>query len=353
MAPLKFIAPRLPVEAWPEADRQAWKHARSPADLFDESGAAAHWSAPTIRAVEDAVGYWLGWLAEVEPAALALAPPDRLSPARIRAFGKALGDALAPLSVVHRLAHLAEGLRVMHPRADRTGLNTLCHRLKRQARPARPKEPRMVNAVRLVELGESLMREADGLTGTAAADWFRRGLTLAFLAYRPIRVANLVALSLNEHLQKKDGQVWIHVSAAQVKNRVPLDFSWPPELADALDRYLVRERPVLLVGQPPSDRLWIIADGRPLTAECCRSQIARITGERLGIRLTPHLFRDCVATTIAEHAPEHYGIIARILGHQTLQTAYAHYIHTGTARAARAHQAHIAALRSGEANEEP
>ena len=195
------------------------------------------------------------------------------------------------------------------------------------------------------------MREADGLTGTAAADWFRQGLTLAFLAYRPIRVANLVALSLNEHLHKKDGQVWIHILGTQVKNRVPLDFSWPPEFADALDRYLVRERPVLLAGQPATDRLWIIEEGRPLTAECCRSQIARITAERLGIRLTPHLFRDCVASTIAEHAPEHSGIIARILGHQTLQTAYAHYIHTGTARAARAHQAHIAALRSGEANE--
>jgi integrase/recombinase XerD len=350
MAPRKFITPRLPVDAWPEVDRQALRQARSPADLFDENGAAAHWSVPTVRAVEDAVGYWLGWLAEVEPAALTLAPSDRLSPARIRAFGKALGDALAPISVVHRLTHLADGIRVMYPQADRTGLDALCHSLKRQARPARPKEPRMVNAVRLVELGESLMREADGMTGTAAADWFRQGLTLSFLAYRPIRVANLVGISLNEHLHRKDGQVWIHIPGIQVKNRVPLDFFWPPELADALDRYLVRERPVLLTGQPTTDRLWIIEEGRPLTAGCCRTQIARITRERLDVRLTPHLFRDCVASTIAEHAPEHSGIIARILGHQTLQTAYAHYIHTGTARAARAHQAHIAALRSGEAD---
>ena len=113
-------------------------------------------------------------------------------------------------------------------------------------------------------------------------------------------------------------------------------------------RGLDRERPVLLAGQPATDRLWIIWEGRPLTAGCCRTQIARITRERLGVRLTPHLFRDCVASTIAEHAPEHLGIIARILGHQTLQTAYAHYIHTGTARAARAHQTHIAALRSRE-----
>jgi integrase len=351
MAWMKFRTPRLPVEAWPDLDQAAWRQARSPADLFDEDGEAAHWSESTVRAVEEAVGYWLGWVTEAEPAALALAPADRLSPVRLQAFAQALGEALAPVSVVHRLSHLAEGVRVMYPQVDRGFLNALLHRLKRQARPVRRKETLMINAARLVELGEVLMREADGLTGTAAADRFRGGLTIAFLAYRPIRVANLVALSLNKHLHREDGQVWIHIPGIQVKNRVPLDFSWPPELADALDRYLVRERPMLLVGQPPSDRLWIIAEGRPLTAECCRSQIARITGKRLGIRLTPHLFRDCVASTIAEHAPEHCGIIARILSHRTLQTAYAHYIHTGTARAARAHQAHIAALRSGGSNQ--
>ena len=43
MAPRKFITPRLPVDAWPEADRQAWRQARSPADLFDEVGAAGRW----------------------------------------------------------------------------------------------------------------------------------------------------------------------------------------------------------------------------------------------------------------------------------------------------------------------
>jgi hypothetical protein len=235
MAPLKFITPRLPVDAWPEADREAWEHARTPADLFDEDGAAVHWSAPTVRAVEDAVGYWLGWLAEVEPSALDLAPADRLSLTRIRAFGEALNDTLAALSVVHRLTHLAEGMRVMHPQANRADLNALSYSVKRQARPTRPKEQKIVNAVRLVELGETLMHEADDMTGIAAADCFRQGLTLAFLAYRPIRVANLVALSLNDHLHRKDGKVWIHIPAAQVKNRVPLDFSWPPELTDALD----------------------------------------------------------------------------------------------------------------------
>jgi hypothetical protein len=262
MAPLKFITPRLPVDAWPESDWEAWEHARASADLFDEDGAAAHWSAPMVRAVEEAVGYWLGWLAKAEPGALILVPATRLTPTRVQAFGRALSEALAPLSVVHRLGHLAEGLRVMYPQADRSCLNTLRHRLKRQARPVRRKEQQMINAMRLVELGEALMREADGMTGKAAADWFRRGLTIAFLAYRPIRVANLAELSLADHLQKRDGRTWVHIPGPQVKNRMPLDFIWPDELTDPLDRYLIRERPVLLSGQPATDRLWIIWEGR-------------------------------------------------------------------------------------------
>jgi hypothetical protein len=35
----------------------------------------------------------------------------------------------------------------------------------------------------------------------------------------------------------------------------------------------------------------------------------------LGIRITPHLFRDCLATTISEIAPEHIEDAARLLGH--------------------------------------
>jgi hypothetical protein len=206
MAWMKFRTPRLPVEAWPDLDQAAWRQARSPADLFDEDGEAAHWSESMVRAVEEAVGYWLGWVTEAEPAALTLTPADRLSPARLQPYGQALGEVLAPVSVVHRLAHLAEGMRVMHPQADRSFLNALLHRLKRQAQPVRRKELRIVNAVRLVELGEALMHEANSMTGTAAADWFRRGLTISFLAYRPIRVANLAGLFLTDHLHRKDGR---------------------------------------------------------------------------------------------------------------------------------------------------
>ena len=45
------------------------------------------------------------------------------------------------------------------------------------------------------------------------------------------------------------------------------------------------------------------------------------TAERFGQSLSPHLFRDCAATTIATDDPDHVAIIPSILGHTTSRTA--------------------------------
>jgi hypothetical protein len=47
-----------------------------------------------------------------------------------------------------------------------------------------------------------------------------------------------------------------------------------------------------------------------------------------------HLFRDCVATTIAYDDPEHIRICARILGHSRFSTTKGHYIVAKTVAAA-------------------
>jgi integrase len=59
----------------------------------------------------------------------------------------------------------------------------------------------------------------------------------------------------------------------------------------------------------------------------CR--VTEVTKRLLGRPINPHLFRDCVATFIAEQAPEEVRIIARILGHSTLATSEEHYNQAG------------------------
>jgi integrase len=58
-------------------------------------------------------------------------------------------------------------------------------------------------------------------------------------------------------------------------------------------------------------------------------------------RLTPHDFRRCAATTIAEYKPEEYHIIRAILGHSTGATADKHFVKAKATHAARAVQAAV------------
>jgi integrase len=51
----------------------------------------------------------------------------------------------------------------------------------------------------------------------------------------------------------------------------------------------------------------------------------RLTRAHLGRDLSPHLFRDCAATSIAVRDPEHGGIIKDDLGHTTFKTGEKFY----------------------------
>jgi len=37
----------LKIEEWPQIDRKAWMNALKTSDIFDDSGLASHWSAPS------------------------------------------------------------------------------------------------------------------------------------------------------------------------------------------------------------------------------------------------------------------------------------------------------------------
>jgi integrase len=56
--------------------------------------------------------------------------------------------------------------------------------------------------------------------------------------------------------------------------------------------------------------------------------ITNKTQARFGVRPTPHEFRHCAATSIAEFHPEDLHIIQVILGHATLDTAQQYYTRT-------------------------
>jgi integrase len=92
--------------------------------------------------------------------------------------------------------------------------------------------------------------------------------------------------------------------------------------------YVALHRPLLLRGSN-SDKLWISTRSTPMVDNTVYYRVTHTTKRLIGKPINPHLFRDCVATFIAEQIPEEVEIIARILGHATLATGEEHYNHAG------------------------
>lgn len=69
----------LPVDLWPDADRQAFAHAFEKGDIFDETaGCGAHLSKGTRVHIKKAYRRWLGFIATHHPDDLEMEPGKRL-----------------------------------------------------------------------------------------------------------------------------------------------------------------------------------------------------------------------------------------------------------------------------------
>lgn len=95
-------------------------------------------------------------------------------------------------------------------------------------------------------------------------------------------------------------------------------------------------------------RLWLRFTYGPWEKAAIGRQISRLTERGLGTRITPHLFRDAAATTVAISEGGDAGIIRPLLGHVRAITSERHYIQAGQIEAERAYRkARANLLRSG------
>jgi integrase len=73
--------------------------------------------------------------------------------------------------------------------------------------------------------------------------------------------------------------------------------------------------------------------------------ISQLTKKHFGHVISPHLFRDSAATSIAIEDPEHTHVVRSVLGHSTTQSGERHYIHARALEASRRYQQRILGLR--------
>jgi integrase len=319
------------VEEWPAADQVAWAKAFVPGDPFSPGGLGAGWALASRQQIAAGYGKWLVWLDEqglLDPKA---PPASRATRPMLAAYTKRLQADYSPFTVQGRVQQVGDALRIMAPDQDLRWISRGAWRLRNKAVPITDKRARLQSPTRLIDLGLSLMEDAQAEEVTlASAMTFRDGLIIAFLAFRPLRAKNLAMICCGQHLARRGEEWWVAFAGDEMKNKRPLEFPFPAALSPHLETYLNIYRPVLLTtGKPQAPaliaRLWVSRDATALGQQTIAHHIQRRTRAEFGIALNPHGFRDCAATWIATYDPEHVQIVAAILGHSCMETSERYY----------------------------
>ena len=328
---------------WPEADRRAWEAALMVRDVFDDGGVATPWRPATRTDAITAYGYWLKFLGDEDFTLLELNPAERVTTARVRAYLQALLSRMSAMGAAATLGQLVLALRAIAPGYDLTDLRAIHNAVQRRARP-RDKRAKLVSAERLVMLGRKLMQQAEHNGVVADVRAYRDGLLIALLAARPMRLGNLAALRIDQHVEVHGDHVLLKVSGDETKNGRPVEWWLPDDLVPFFRRYLrdVRPRFYRVDGH---QGLWPSSKGKPLTAPGVYQLVILRTKAAFGCAINPHLFRDIAATTLALARPEQALLARDLLHHSDFRTTEGHYMHAQNAEAGRFYANKIDSLR--------
>jgi len=330
---VKVLGRVMPLADWPVADRQAWGDALTVADIFDPvPRPALRWRPITRELVRSGYGRWLAWLDDGGLLGRDTLPASRITRERVAAYKAHLALTDADYSVAGRVQQLGDALRAMAPRDDWAWILRGSGRLRAKAEPAKDKRLRLQPPEDLAALGLDLMHRAETdvhATALMRAKMHRDGLIISLLVRRPIRAGNLGIIALGQHLEKHGPGWTLSFTPGMTKQSRHLEPPWPECLVPPLERHLAVHRPLLLActrkSLPPTSRLWISAQGTPMTYCAISLQVKARTKAVFGQSLNPHGFRDCAATAIATHAPEQARDIALVLGHAGMAASERHY----------------------------
>ena len=329
----------IPVDRWPDKDRKLWLEALYGGNLLGARGRAAHLSEPSRIKYRDGYARWLAFLSKMDPGALDESPADRVTVERLAEYLASI-EHKAPYTRFGAVDELWAVLRIIAPKVDHPALRRAWKRLKKLAElTTAPDYNRIISGDRLVGAGIAYFGTAADipfqLTGAIQA---RDGLMVAALALRPLRRRNFADLRIGRSLLETEYGWRIFFEPAETKTGRVIDFPWPEQLNAALTLYLNHYRPILLKGRT-SDHLWITYRATPMTPHSITCRVKKITRDLVGVDISPHLFRDSLATTLAIEDPERVRAATVLLGHGTPRTTERYYNRAKTIEAGYEYQA--------------
>lgn len=252
---------------------------------------------------------------------------------------------------------MTSAARALRPEVSWAWLSWRATRLKIKAKPSRDKRHAIQHTLDLYRFGKRLMDTATTksrgrrATGVGAAKQYQSGLIIALLAARPLRIRNFQAIVVGQSL-RWDGQgYWLTFSAEETKTGRLIDEPRPADLIPYLEAFLRKWRPILLrqgikyCQSRAHRRLWVDKFGKPMQEATLRDLIKRHTRNEFGTAVWPHLFRDCLLTSVAIDQPDLMRISASLLGHLSSKTGEKHYNQAHMLDASRRFGAAIRELR--------
>jgi integrase/recombinase XerD len=334
----------LPVNEWPEVDREAFRAAYEPGDVFDETaGPGSHLSPDTRKMIQAGYRRWLGYLKANCPDDLSLPPAERIKPERVRSFIEHISAENEPTSVAIAAHLLYIAAKLIAPTTDWAWLGSIRSRLNHRAWPE-DRFDRLVPPLQTLNFGIELMDAALQLSFSA---WkqrelqFRDGLLLALETLWPTRRRSLAALTVSGHFEFDDAGVNILLHPVNTKAKRAESHRVPEEFVPYITRYLKEIRPVLL-GRHEHDAFWVSYRGSPLIAgrlyDIARARVAAKFGKAMSL----HDFRRSAATFLAMESPEKIGLIPGVLQHASPEVSERHYNLARSAKAGQRFASHLA-----------
>jgi site-specific recombinase XerD len=352
MQPVFYNDQVLKLPDWPAPDRQLWLAGLQPGDILEGETYAAGLRPTTLRNSARGYGRWLGVLAHLDPPALLLPPADRVTPARMRLFLKALRrQGNTNNTIKARCWEMRSALRIMLPGRDFHWLNKPAERSLEVLLPTVRKPIRLMSVAELTTWGHDLMRDGLAARPDRSTEEFRNGLLIAILADRAPRLRSLASLRLGRGIQRHGFCYRLTFRIKDTKGHGFLEYDLHPTLTPKIEHYLAVERPRLLGGKD-HDWFWVNRDGDRLDEVGITAVIWRGSQARFGFAFGTHRFRSALATAGIVASRATAAIVATVLGNAPAVTER-YYVIGGQVEAARSLQDTLAAIRAGTQDASP